>query len=79
MWIRLDRHPNIVRAYWVEEIASRHYIVLEYIAHDEHGRNPLTLWFIFKAFLHEDSRSTAWGVGQAGPFKNYSRVDRTGL
>ena len=41
-WIRLDRHPNIVRAYWVEEIAGRLYIVLEYIAHDEHGRNRLT-------------------------------------
>ena len=28
-WTNLDRHPNIVRAHWVEEIAGRLYIVLE--------------------------------------------------
>jgi serine/threonine protein kinase/Tfp pilus assembly protein PilF len=33
-WIHLERHPNIVRAYSVEEIHFRPYIFLEYIASD---------------------------------------------
>jgi serine/threonine protein kinase/predicted TPR repeat methyltransferase len=41
-WTYLDRHPWIVRAHWVEEFSTRHYIVLEYIAPDEQGRNCLT-------------------------------------
>ena len=43
IWTRLGRHSNIVRAYWVELLAERLFIVLEYIDPDDnHGRNTLT-------------------------------------
>jgi len=43
VWTKLGRHPNIVRAYWVELLAERLFIVLEYIALDNtHRRNTLT-------------------------------------
>lgn len=41
-WIKLEKHPSIVQALRVEEIEGRLYIVLEYIAPDERGRNTLT-------------------------------------
>ncbi len=40
-WVNLERHPYIVRAPLVDEIAGRHYIVMEYIAPDEQGLNSL--------------------------------------
>ncbi len=41
-WIRLERHPYIVRANWVEELDYRLFVTCEFIAPDEHGRNTLT-------------------------------------
>lgn len=41
IWIALDRHPYIVRAYLVDEIAGRLYISMEYIPPDEDGINTL--------------------------------------
>jgi len=41
VWVNLDRHPNLVRAYFVDEIAGRLYIALEYIAPDESRLNTL--------------------------------------
>ncbi|MBI5816242.1 MAG: tetratricopeptide repeat protein [Nitrospinae bacterium] len=41
-WIHLDRHPYIVQAMGVFNIADRLYIGLEYIAPDSEGRNTLT-------------------------------------
>lgn len=41
VWINLERHPNIVRASFVDEIAGRLYIAMEYIAPDEEGFNTL--------------------------------------
>jgi serine/threonine protein kinase len=42
VWIELERHPYIVRAWWVEKIEGRLFVTLEYIAPDERGRNTLT-------------------------------------
>jgi tetratricopeptide (TPR) repeat protein len=35
IWVRLDSHPNIVRAYSVVNIGFRPYLVLEYVTDDE--------------------------------------------
>ena len=39
--VELERHPNLVRAYHVEEISGRFFIVMEYIAPNEQGINSL--------------------------------------
>ena len=41
-WTHLERHPYIVRAIGVVELDNRLYIVLEFIAPDDGGRNTLT-------------------------------------
>jgi len=41
LWVKLDRHPNIVRANFVDELNSRYFIALEYIAPNEYGLNSL--------------------------------------
>ena len=41
VWVDLECHPYIVRAYYVKEIASRLYIAMEYIAPDSEGLNSL--------------------------------------
>lgn len=41
VWVDLERHPYIVRAYWVDEVAGRPYIAMDYIAKDEQGLNTL--------------------------------------
>lgn len=41
LWVDLDRHPFLVRAHFVDEIAGRLYIAMEYIAPDEKGLNTL--------------------------------------
>jgi tetratricopeptide (TPR) repeat protein/predicted Ser/Thr protein kinase len=41
VWVELERHAYLVRAYLVDEISGRLYIAMEYIAPDEHGLNSL--------------------------------------
>ena len=41
VWIDLERHPYLVRAYFVEEISGRLYIAMEYIASVEPDPNTL--------------------------------------
>ncbi len=41
VWIDLERHPYLVRTYFVDEISGRLYIVMEHIAPDEQGLNNL--------------------------------------
>ncbi|MDP3111943.1 MAG: protein kinase [Thermodesulfovibrionales bacterium] len=41
VWIELERHPYLVRAYFVDEISGRLFIAMEYIAHNEAGLNSL--------------------------------------
>jgi serine/threonine protein kinase len=43
-WVRLEKHYNIVRAYWVQMIQGRPYIVLEYIAGDSQYGVDLSGW-----------------------------------
>jgi serine/threonine protein kinase len=42
LWISLEAHPYIVRAYWVQELEHRMFISCEYIAADHKGRNNLS-------------------------------------
>lgn len=41
VWVDLERHPNIVRAHFIEELAGRLYIGMEYVAPDAEGLNSL--------------------------------------
>jgi tetratricopeptide (TPR) repeat protein len=41
VWIELEPHPYLVRAYFVDEVEGRLYIAMEYIAPDEMGLNSL--------------------------------------
>jgi serine/threonine protein kinase len=41
VWVELDRHPNIVRADFIQELSGRLYIGMEYVEPDEKGRNSL--------------------------------------
>ncbi len=41
VWIDLERHPYLVRAYFVDDISGRLYIAMEHIAADERGLNTL--------------------------------------
>lgn len=41
VWVDLERHRYVVRAYFIEELAGRIYIGMEYIEPDEEGLNSL--------------------------------------
>jgi tetratricopeptide (TPR) repeat protein len=41
VWVDLERHPFLVRAYFVNEINGRLYVAMEHIAPDEQGLNSL--------------------------------------
>ncbi|MDA8082229.1 MAG: tetratricopeptide repeat protein [Nitrospiraceae bacterium] len=41
-WIHLEKHPHIVRAYWVRELGGKMFIGCEFITPDEQDRNSLT-------------------------------------
>lgn len=41
-WIHLEMHPYIALAAWVDELDYRMFVVCEYIAPDDEGRNTLT-------------------------------------
>ena len=41
-WINLERHPYIARANWVDNLDNRLFVICEFIAPDEQGRNTLT-------------------------------------
>ncbi|MEW6419515.1 MAG: tetratricopeptide repeat protein [Nitrospirota bacterium] len=41
VWIDLERHPYLVRAYFVDEISGRLFIAMEHIAANESGLNTL--------------------------------------
>ncbi len=47
IWMKLEDHPNIVKAIAFDVIEMLPYIVLEYIAPDEGGRNTLTQYLKF--------------------------------
>jgi serine/threonine protein kinase len=41
VWVNLDRHPYVVRAHFISELAGRLYIGMEYVEPDEDGINSL--------------------------------------
>ncbi len=41
VWVDLERHPYLVRAYFVTEVSGRLYIAIEYIAPNKQGLNTL--------------------------------------
>ena len=41
VWVDLERHPYLVRAHYIREIAGRLYIAMEYVAPDSEGLNSL--------------------------------------
>jgi eukaryotic-like serine/threonine-protein kinase len=41
VWVNLERHPNVVTAYFIDELAGRLYIGMEYIAPNNDGLNSL--------------------------------------
>ncbi|MBF0566254.1 MAG: tetratricopeptide repeat protein [Nitrospirae bacterium] len=43
-WIRLEKHPNIVQAYYVEMVENRPYICIEYVEGDERFGSDLVGW-----------------------------------
>ena len=40
-WVNLERHPNVVTAHFIDELAGRLYIGMEYIAPNNEGLNSL--------------------------------------
>ena len=42
LWVMLDRHPYIVRAFLVQELDYRLFVVCEFVAPDDEERNTLT-------------------------------------
>jgi serine/threonine protein kinase len=44
VWVDLDRHPHLVRAFFIDELAGRLYIGMEYIEPDDNGVNTLDGW-----------------------------------
>ena len=41
VWADLERHPYLVRAYFVDEVAGRLFIAMEHVAPDEQGLNSM--------------------------------------
>jgi serine/threonine protein kinase len=41
VWVDLERHPSIVRAYFIEDLAGRLYIGMEYVEPNQRGLNSL--------------------------------------
>ena len=60
LWINLDKHPNIVRAFYIDEIEGRQFIKLEYIPKNRYGLNTLTD-YLFE--LPPDlKQATTWAI-----------------
>lgn len=60
IWIDLERHPYLVRAYLVDEISDRLFIATEYIASDEDGLNSLDVYL--KRRPPDIPQSLKWGI-----------------
>jgi serine/threonine protein kinase len=61
VWIDLDKHPYLVRAYWVEEISNRLFIGMEWIAPEEEG-SPNSLDVYLKQSPPDLPQSLRWAI-----------------
>ena len=59
-WIDLERHPYIVRAFWVQEFNGRLFIAMDYVAPDERQRNTLRHYLVGKSLPLE--QTLRWGI-----------------
>ncbi len=58
-WVHLEKHPYIVRAYFVEKLDYRLFIFLEPVVPDRYGRNTLTHYLKEPISLQQASE---WGI-----------------
>jgi eukaryotic-like serine/threonine-protein kinase len=56
VWVDMESHPYLVRAWFVDEISGRLYIAMEYIAPDDQGLNSL------EEYLHRRPPDLAQGL-----------------
>jgi tetratricopeptide (TPR) repeat protein len=60
VWVDLERHPYLVRAHFVDEVAGRLFIAMEYVAPDEDGLNTLEAHLRHKS--PDLAQSLRWAV-----------------
>jgi tetratricopeptide (TPR) repeat protein/tRNA A-37 threonylcarbamoyl transferase component Bud32 len=60
VWVELERHPYLVRAYYVSEVSGRLYILMEYIAPNDQGLNSLEGFF--KRQSPDLAQSLRWAI-----------------
>ncbi len=61
VWIDLERHPYLVRAYFVQEISGRLFIAMEHIAPDDEGLNTLEGYLKHRS-LPDLAQSLKWAI-----------------
>jgi tetratricopeptide (TPR) repeat protein len=59
-WVELGEHPNLVRAYGVEELGGQPFVVADYIASDVYFPGSLEEWLELEA--PEFNQALAWAV-----------------
>jgi len=60
VWVSLDRHPFIVRAFYIREIENRLFIAMEYISPDKNGINSLDLYL--RKQLIPTNQTLKWAI-----------------
>jgi serine/threonine protein kinase len=60
VWVDLERHPYLVRAYFVDQVAARLFIAMEFIAPDERGLNSLDDYL--RQRPPDLAQSLRWGI-----------------
>lgn len=60
VWVDLERHPSIVRAFFIEELERRLYIGMEYIPPDSRGLN--TLEGYLRDSPPDQNRTLRWAI-----------------
>jgi tetratricopeptide (TPR) repeat protein len=43
-WVKLGKHANLVRCFWVKELRDQLFVAAEYVAPDTQGKNTLALY-----------------------------------